>query len=57
MVRRQQGHAATVKKKFFQRQITIKIHVVQVHDGKNAGICPLAVEMELNIDALKGMLQ
>src|SRR6185312_5383562 len=57
MVRGQQGHAAAVKQKFFQRQVTIKIHVVKVHDGQHAGIRALAVEMKLDIDALKRMLQ
>src|SRR5579864_3099128 len=57
MVRRQQRHAAAMQQKFFQRQITIKIHVIKMHDGQHAGVRALAVEMQLDIDALKRMLQ
>src|SRR5580765_225298 len=33
MVRRHQGHAAAMQNKLFQRQLAVKIHVVQMHDG------------------------
>src|SRR5437868_10852712 len=57
MVRRHQRHAAAVEHKLFQRQLAIKVHMIEMHDGQHAGIGALAVEMELDIDALKGMLQ
>ena len=46
-----------MEQKFFQRQVAIKIHVVKMHDRQHTGICALAIEMQLDIDALKGMLQ
>src|SRR5258707_15734956 len=56
MVRRQERHAAAVEQKLFERQVAIKIHEVQMHDWKHAGIGALAIEMKLDIDAFKRML-
>src|SRR5215472_16049204 len=57
MVGSHQGFAAAMQRELFQHELAVEIHVVQVHDGKHSGVSASPVQMELNIDALKFVLQ
>src|SRR5262249_61552405 len=52
-----QGLAAAMQQELLQHKVTIEVHVVQVHDREHSGISATAVEVELNVDALKLTLQ
>src|SRR5215472_1419558 len=48
-----QGLAAAMQQELLQHKVTIEVHVVQVHDREHSGVSATAVEVELNVDALK----
>src|SRR5215831_20610460 len=46
-----------MQQELLQHKVTIEVHVVQVHEREHSGISATAVEVELNVDALKLTLQ